>query len=66
MKKTIATKVITTFLALITILNNFMSNSKNFLQTKGCAMGTICKLSYANIFMDHFELKYIHSLIEGK
>ena len=66
MKKTIATKVITTFLALITILNNFISNSKSFLQTKGRAMGTICKPSYANIFMDHFELKYINSLIEGK
>ena len=29
-------------------------------------MGTICAPSYANIFMDHFERKYICSLIEGK
>ena len=65
-KKTIATKVITTFLALIQTLNNFTFNLKNFLQTKGCVMGTICAPSYANIFMDHFELKYIYPLIEGK
>ena len=33
--KTIATKVKTTFLALILTLNKFLFNSKNFLQTKG-------------------------------
>ena len=50
-KKTITTKVITTFLALNLNLNNFILNSKQFLQTnmetvfaliKGCAMETIC------------------------
>ena len=59
-KKTIATKTITSFLALILTLNNFMFNSKNFLQTKDCAMGTICAAPYANIFMDHFERKYVY------
>ena len=40
--KNVATKVITTFLALILTLNNFMFNYKYYLQIKGCAMGTIC------------------------
>ena len=34
-----------------------MFNSRNYLQTKGGAMGTICAPSYTNIFMDHFEKK---------
>ena len=54
-KKTIATKAITVFLALILTLNNFIFNSKKFLQTKRCAMGTICAPSYTNIFKDYFE-----------
>ena len=64
-KRTVATKVITTFLALILTLNNLIFNSRNYLQTKGCAMGTICALSYANIFMDHFEKKLIYPFIKG-
>ena len=28
-------------------------------------MGTICALSYANIFMDHFEKKLIYPFIKG-
>ena len=40
-KQTTSTKVITTFLALILTLNNFNFNCKNYLQIKGCAMGTI-------------------------
>ena len=60
-----ATKVITTFLALILTLNNLIFNSRNYLQTKGCAMGTICAPSYANIFMDHFEKKLIYPFIKG-
>ena len=55
-KKTIATKVITTFLALILILSNFIFNSKHFLQIKVCA----------NIFLDHVERKYMYPLIKGK
>ena len=58
-------KVITTFLALILTLNNFIFNSRNYLQTKGCDMGTICAPSYANIFMDHFEEKLIYPFIKG-
>ena len=64
-RKTVATKVITTFLALILTLNNFVFNCKNYLQTKGCAMGTICAPSYANIFMDHFVKKYIYPFLHG-
>ena len=63
-KQTVATKVITTFLAIIVTLNNFIFNSTNYLQTKACAMGTICAPSYANIFMDHFEKKLIYPLIK--
>ena len=65
-KKTIAMKVITTFLALILTLNNFVFNCKNYLQIKGCAMGTICAPAYANIFMDHFERKYIYPYLREK
>ena len=63
-KRTASTKVITTFLALILTLNNFIFNFKNYLQIKGCAMGTICAPSYANIFMDHFERKFIYPFIK--
>ena len=65
-KKSITTKVITTFLALILILNNFIFYPKNFLQAKECAMGTIYAPSYTNIFRDYFEWKHIYSLTEGK
>ena len=64
--KTIPTKIITTFLALILTLNNFIFNSKFYLQIKGCAMGTICAPSYANIFMSEFEEKHIYPLIKNK
>ena len=66
LKKTIPTKVITTFLALILTLNNVIFNSKFYLKIKGCAMGTICAPSYANIFMSEFEEKYIYPLIKNK
>ena len=66
LKKAIPTKIITTFLALILTLNNFIFNSKFYLQIKGCAMGTICTPSYANIFMSEFEEKYIYPLIKNK
>ena len=60
-KQAVVTKVITTFLALILTLSNFIFNSNNYRHTKGCAMGTICAPSYSNIFMDHFEKKlYTH------
>ena len=63
-KRAVATKVITTFLALILTLD-FIFNSRNYLQAKACAMGTICAPSYANIFMDHFEKKLIYPFIKG-
>ena len=49
--KSVATKVITTFLALFLTLNNFIFNSKFYLQIKGCAMIIICGPTCANIFM---------------
>ena len=57
-RKNMATKVITTFLALILTLSNFMLNWKHYLQIKGYAMSTIRERFYANVFMDHFEKKY--------
>ena len=57
--KTIPSKIITTFLALILTLNNFVFNSKFYLQIKGCAMGTICAPAYANIFMTEFKQKSV-------
>ena len=65
-KKTTTTKVITTFLALILPLNNFVFDYINYLQIKGCAMGTICAPAYGNIFMANFELKYIYPYIRDK
>ena len=65
-EKSVATKIIITFLALILTLNNFIFNCKNYLQIRGCAMGTACAPSYANIFMARFEEKHIYSIIKGK
>ena len=59
-KKTVATKVITTFLALILTLINFIFNSKFYFQIKSWAMGTICAPNYANTFMSEFEERYIY------
>ena len=64
--QSVLTKVVTTFLALILTLNNFMFNSKNYMQIRGCAMGSICAPSYANIFMAEFEKKYIYPNIQNK
>ena len=65
-KKIIATTEIATFLALLLTLNNFIFKSNHFLQINSCAVGNICAKYYTNIFMGHFERKYIHPLIEGK
>ena len=54
-KSIINIKVVLTFLKLILTLNNFVFNGINYLQKKGCAMGTACAPSYANIFMGWFE-----------
>ena len=65
-QKTVPTKVLTTFLALILTLNNFIFDSKLYLQIKGCAVSTICVPAYANIFMAYFEEKFIYPLIDVK
>ena len=41
--KNLPTKVIISFLKLTLTLNNFIFNCSNFLQIKGCAMGTKCE-----------------------
>ena len=41
-KPGISIKVVLTFLKLILTLNNFVFNGINYLQKKGCAMGTKC------------------------
>ena len=64
--KTVAKKVIITFLSLILTLNNFVFNSTNYLQIMECAMGTICARAYANIFMAQFEKQYIYPYIKNK
>ena len=40
-QRTVPTKLITTFLFLILTLDNFIFNSTNYLETKGCTMGLI-------------------------
>ena len=64
-KKSTATKVITTFMTLILTLN-FIFNCNYYLHIKGCAMGAICAIAYANIFMASFESKYICPCIKKK
>ena len=64
--KTVPTKVILTFLSLILTLNSFVFTSINYLQTMGCAMGTICAPAYENIFMTQFEKQHIYPYIKNK
>ena len=45
------------------MLNIFVFNDINYLQKKGCAMDTKCRPSYANIFMEWFEEKFIFPLL---
>ena len=59
-------RVITTFLFLILTLNNFVFNGVNYIQRMGCAMGTKCAPSYANIFMGKFEELHIYPRILDK
>ena len=59
--KTLPTKIIATFLALIITLNNFVFNS-----IKVCAVGTSCPPAYVIIFMAEFEQKYVYQLIKDK
>ena len=43
-------------------MNNFIFNSKFYLQIKGCAMGAIC--APTNIFMTEIKEKYIYPFIK--
>ena len=63
--KSVATTVIVTLMSLILTLNNFIFNDKNYLQIKGCAMGTICAPPFANIFMGKFEETFIYPYIQN-
>ena len=51
------------FLKLILTRNNFVFNGINYLQKKGCAMGTKFAHSYVNIFMGRFEENFIFPLL---
>ena len=64
-KRTVAAKVITAFSVLILALNSFVFNSTSNLQTKGCAMRTICAPSNVNVLIDHFEKKALYSYLKG-
>ena len=56
--KNVATKVVTTFLALLlTLKTTFLLNCKLYLPINVCAIGTICAPLYINIFKNHFEKK---------
>ena len=48
-------------LELILKCNNFKFNRKHFLQINGAAMGTRVAPTYGNLFMAHFEEKYIYT-----
>ena len=71
-KRTASTKVITTFLALILTLNNFIFNCKNYLQIKCCAMRkpvhphtqtSLWTISKENSYT-HL-LRYFHVVVSG-
>ena len=57
-KLSISIKVILTFLKIILTLSNFVFNGINYVQKKGCAIGTNCAPSYTNIFVGWFEEKF--------
>ena len=46
-------------------MNNFIFNGIHYLQKIGCAMGTICAPTYANIFMGKFERTFIYPCIKS-
>ena len=60
-KKPIATRALIKLLNLILTLNNFVFHGINYLQKKGCAIGTICAPVYANLFMGKLEKLHIYS-----
>ena len=64
--RSVPTRVLLKFLSMILHLNNFCFNDTNYIQTKGCAMGSKCSGSYADIFMGDFEARHIYPRINGK
>ena len=48
-------------LAQVLSYNNFQFDGKNYLQVGGTAMGTRVAPSYANIFMNDFEERYVYN-----
>ena len=60
-----STRVILKFLSFILNLNNFTFNDQNFLQIKGCSMGSKCSCTYADLFMGKFEQQRIFPRIQG-
>ena len=48
-------------LRLVLECNNFKFNNTDYLQINGTAMGTKLAPSYANLFMDNFETKYVYT-----
>ena len=63
--KSVSTKVLVTLMTLIFTLNNFSFNGINYLQIKGCAMGTISSPSFENIFSGKFEEQFIYPIIQN-
>ena len=62
--RSVATNVLVTLMSLILTLNNFIFNGINYLQIKGCAMGTNSSPSFANIFLGKFEEQFIYPFIQ--
>ena len=63
-KRSASINMITKFLLLILTQKNFIFNCKNYSHIKRSLMGTTCTLSQTNILMEHFEGKFIYSLIK--
>ena len=61
--KTPDTEVLVTLMEHILTLNSFTFNNKHYLQTKGCAMGTVAAPPYAIIYMGDFEETHIYPYI---
>ena len=57
----IPTEYLVRMLELILKCNNFTFNRKHFLQVNSTAMGTRVAPTYANLFMAHFEEKYVYT-----
>ena len=56
------TQLLIAFLELVLTCNIGEFNKQNFLQLWGTSMGSKCSTSYADIFMDNLETKFLDSL----